>query len=73
MNVLGIQRCPVARSSPLLQAWTLVAGATALSNDEMQLTGGEGSAHAALESRARVVIKRRPQLISVLDGPAWWG
>jgi len=34
----------------------------------MQLTGGEGGAHAVLERRARVVIERRPQLISVLDG-----
>ena len=35
-------------------------------NNEMQLTGGEGGAHAVLERRARVVIERRPQLISVL-------
>jgi hypothetical protein len=46
------------------------------SNNEMQLTGGEGGAHAVLERRARVVIERRPQLISVLgrldrDARAW--
>ena len=37
------------------------------SNNEMQLTGGEGGAHAVLERRARVVTERRPQLISVFD------
>jgi hypothetical protein len=49
--------------------------AEALPNNEMQLTGGEGSsrqwAHpSASPRRARVVKHRRPQLISVLDGRA---
>jgi len=35
----------------------------------MQLTGGEGGAHAVLERRARVVIERRPQLNAVLGRP----
>jgi hypothetical protein len=34
-------------------------------NNEMKLTGGEGGAHDGLAARARVFIKRRPQLISV--------
>jgi hypothetical protein len=38
-------------------------------NNEMKLTGGEGGAHNGSAERARVVIKRRPQLISVLGGP----
>jgi hypothetical protein len=33
----------------------------------MQLTGGEGGAHELPFGRARVLIERRPQLISVLD------
>jgi hypothetical protein len=32
----------------------------------MKLTGGEGGAHDGSGAGARVVIKRRPQLISVL-------
>jgi hypothetical protein len=36
----------------------------------MKLTGGEGGAHEGSEPSARVVIRRRPQLISVLgDAP----
>jgi hypothetical protein len=34
----------------------------------MQLTGGEGCAHELPMRRARVIIERRPQLISVFDG-----
>jgi hypothetical protein len=37
-------------------------------NNEMQLTGGEGCAHDGQHVRARVIIQRRPQLISVLCG-----
>src|SRR5262249_52863811 len=38
-------------------------------NNEMKLTGGEGGAHDGWAPRARIIIERRPQLISVLGGP----